>query len=77
MNGSNLHDYVLHIEAPLRERAAAEAAQRDMALQGHHRPFGFEVRLALGHALVAIGRAIQGSQGSPAQTPGESANAAG
>lgn len=75
MNGLHLHQYVFQPEAPLRERAAHEAAERAMALRGHHRPFGFAVRLALGRALVAIGRAIQGSQGSPAQTLGNSANA--
>lgn len=85
MNGLHLHEYIFQLEAPLRETAAYHAAQRAIALQGQQRPFGFEIRLALGRALVAVGRAIQGSQGSQgsrgtkrpaAQSLGESANAA-
>ncbi|MDQ3656851.1 MAG: hypothetical protein M3457_17490 [Chloroflexota bacterium] len=75
MNGYILHEYASQLEAPLRERAAHEAAQRDMALQGQHRPIAFQARLTFGQTLVAIGRAIQGSQGSPAQKLGNSANA--
>jgi len=60
MNSALLHDYVLQIEAPLRERAVHEAAQRELALQRHQPPIGFAVRLALGQALVGLGRSIQG-----------------
>ncbi len=73
MNGSNLHDYVLHIEAPLRERAAAEAAQRELALERHHQSFSHTLRLALGEILVGTGRTIQGRPATSLEDGAEAA----
>lgn len=73
MNGPLLHEYIHRLEAPLRERAAQEAAQRALALRARQQPIGSGVRLALGQALVGIGTSIQGHQ---AAIQGESAEAA-
>ncbi len=79
MNGSNLYDYIFHIEAPLRERAAAEAAQREQALQGRgarQETLSVATRVALGKALVSVGRSIQGRQGRQAPALEDRAEAA-
>ncbi len=67
-----LHEYLIEREAPLRERAARDAAQLAIARRRDQRPFGFPARLALGRLLVAIGRRLQGRATAP-----ESATAAG
>lgn len=76
MHGFQLHEMTIQIEAPLRERAAREAAQRGPPLQAHRKPFGFTLRLTLSRSMVTIGRALQGPHGTPQQSLGDTANAA-
>lgn len=73
MNGYLLHEFIDHLEAPLRERALRDAAQRELALQGRSQPFGSSVRSRLGSAIVGLGLTIKGES---ARRLGDSANAA-
>ncbi len=76
MNGYLLHEFVAQLKAPLRERAAHQMAQREIALRIHQRPVGFALRLDPGRTLIGLGRIIQGAPAASAHSLGDSANAA-